>query len=243
MNLLLDLGNSRLKWVVEQNGELSSGRALSNSYASLEIDLDKQWNSLQRPERILISNVAGPLIQDRLDQWLEKQWGLSSVSIESAKSAFGVTNGYIDPKTLGADRWACLVATRQSFTLPACIIGCGTAITADVLDGSGIHAGGAIIPGLRMMQQALVENTNNIHRNESGIGFNLGRTTADCISYGTLLAASGMIAEIVRTVGDNNLSPPTLILTGGDAQLLAKLLNEPYQIVPNLVLQGIAVWL
>jgi len=243
MNLLLDIGNSRLKWAVEQHGKLSSGRALSNSYESLEINLDKQWSSLQRPESVLISNVAGPFIQDRLDQWLEQQWGLTSISIESAKTAFGVTSGYNDPKTLGTDRWACLVATRQSFTLPACIIGCGTAITADVLDGSGVHRGGAIIPGLRLMEQALVENTSDIHQNESGIGLNLGRTTADCISYGTLLAASGMIVEIVRTVGDNYASPPMLILTGGDAQRVAKVLDKPYQIVPDLVLQGITAWL
>lgn len=243
MNLLLDIGNSCLKWAIEQNGELSSGPALFTAHESLETNLDNQWKSLQRPEKVLISNVAGPFIQQRVDQWLEKQWGLISVCIESEKAAFGVTNGYFDPETLGTDRWACLVAARQSFTLPACIIGCGTAITADVLDRFGVHEGGAIIPGLRVMEQSLVDNTNNIHHNKIGIGAGLGRTTADGVIYGTLLAASGMISQVVRTVGENYGNPPTLILTGGDAQRVAKVLDNSCRIVPDLVLQGIAVWL
>ena len=243
MNLLIDIGNSRLKWAIETDGELSIGPAAFVSDEPLEVKLDELWGSLQRPKKIIISNVAGQFVQEQIDQWLNNRWGTKGVTIKSQQFAFDVTCGYLNPETLGTDRWACLIAAKRYYPLPACIVSCGTAITADVIDSSGIHEGGAIIPGLRLMQQSLIDHTWGIQQNNAGTGIDLGRTTAEGIAYGSLLAVRGMISQIVQLVLDKHGRSPTLVLTGGDAQRVASGLNERYLIVPDLLLQGLVAWL
>jgi len=159
--------------------------------------------------------------------------------MRTTASCCGVVNAYADPSQYGVDRWAALIGSRSLVHDPVCIIDCGTAVTVDLMDAAGRHLGGRIMPGLEMMQQALLQRTAGIHR-IAGKVEDFACNTADAVSSGTLhMLHAGLIEAITaarRRLGD---SMKTLI-TGGAAQLLVSLEGMPLmRFEPHLVLKGI----
>jgi type III pantothenate kinase len=238
-SLLVDIGNSRIKWAVNYRDRLEVGQPLSP--VDGVFDFAGRWNFFDTPERVLVSNVQGDDIAHSLQQWIEERWGVSVEFIRPASMGFGVANGYLDPNRLGADRWICLIAARASFKDPCCIVDCGTAITADVVDGMGRHQGGVICPGLRLMRQALIGGTRRLSLEGLAPGGLLGRDTGAGIYSGTLNAAAGMIEKLVGEAEQSIGAKLKLVLTGGDADLIAERLEVGYTIIPDLVLRGLAV--
>lgn len=241
MNLLIDIGNSRIKWAIENDGMLSVACSNSTAHCDFASDCDERWSNIEKPDKVVVSNVAGPNIQARLDNWLNNRWGLTSDPLIPQKSAFGVINGYKDPDKLGADRWACLLAVKNNFDLPACIVDCGTAITVDYIDISGNHKGGLIIPGLKLMERSLVDHTYDIAQVAESTDSLLGQDTSSGIIQGSLLAVCGMIEKIQTLLAQDHPKLPHLILTGGEASRVTAYLQRPHNAVPDLVLRGLAV--
>ncbi len=241
MNLLIDIGNSRIKWAIENKGLLSVPSLNSTSHCDFASYCGEHWSKIKKPDKVVVSNVAGPNIQARLDNWLNEQWGIASQQLIPQKSAFGVTNGYKNPKKLGADRWACLLAVKNNFDLPACIVDCGTAITVDYIECSGIHKGGLIIPGFELMERSLIDHTYDIAQLAEPTDSLLGCDTASGIIQGSTLAVCGMIEKIQTLLAQDHGNSPHLILTGGEASRVAAYLKRPHHAVPDLVLRGLAV--
>ena len=157
------------------------------------------------------------------------------------RSSYGVSNAYTSPERLGADRWATLVAAHHLYPGPSCVVDCGTAVTIDAVAGTGEHLGGLILPGLTMMRQALVENTQGIGRVATGDVSLLARNTDDGVTAGTLYALVAALDRIVADVAAELDGEVALLLTGGDAGMLLPLLQDSWQHEPDLVLQGLAV--
>ncbi len=239
MNLLVDIGNSRLKWAIENQGSISTPAVNSCFKEQLVPYFDEHWSQLNKPDKVIVSNVAGPDIQARLDRWLNDQWEISCKRFSSQRSAVGVVNGYTEPDRLGADRWACLIAVKKYFSIPACIVDCGTAITVDFIDESGIHKGGLIIPGLKLMERSLIENTCEIERLGQFNDGLLGTDTGSGIVRGILVAACGMIEKITSTLAEDYRCTPKILLTGGNAERISSDLNLSHKIIPDLVLRGL----
>jgi type III pantothenate kinase len=129
------------------------------------------------------------------------------------------------------------VAVRHFYPGPACVIDCGTAITVDVLDTYGKHQGGLISPGLMLMKKSLSLGTEQLQFSETHHAFGLARNTAAAIYSGTLLAAVGLIEHVVARQPDNM----QVILTGGDAQLVAERLVFKPVIDADIVLRGLSI--
>jgi type III pantothenate kinase len=148
-----------------------------------------------------------------------------------------VCNAYQQPEQLGVDRWLALVAVRRHYQIPACIVDCGTAITVDLMDVNGKHQGGLISPGLTLMRKALTEGTEALQFLETDYVFGPANFTGAAIYSGTLSAAAGLIEHVLTR------QPGTvqLILTGGDAKLIARQLMGKPVIDTNLVLRGLAM--
>lgn len=239
--LLLDSGNSRLKWAVLSQGVIVPGPPLVTGGRISQADLDRIFDGLATPRRVWIANVAGQVVADKLHTWILSRWRVEPLFVRPQASGFGIINGYRRPETLGVDRWLALIAVRNRYSLPACIADCGTALTLDVVDESGRHLGGLICPGLTLMAEALVQKTAGIrHEVWHGQAEILGDHTAAAVCLGARQAALGLIE---RTFRQQQKAYPSLslILTGGDAAELAPGLQVPAQLVPDLVLQGLAV--
>jgi type III pantothenate kinase len=128
-----------------------------------------------------------------------------------------------------------LVAVWQQYQAPACIVDCGTAITVDLLDAHGRHQGGLISPGLTLMKQSLGQGTEALPVSQASHGFGLADSTEAAIYSGTLMAAIGLVEHVLA----QHPSGVRLILTGGDAELIAGQLDAAADVDPDLVLRGL----
>jgi type III pantothenate kinase len=239
MNLLIDMGNTRLKWATCNPLDMVIGSSIPNAEINPNA-LIQLWQTTPSPEHIVISCVSANRLFDLVVSAINKLWpGSAILRAKSMASALGVVNAYPEPENLGIDRWLGMVASFYRYRKAFCLVGCGTAITVDVVDDSGKHLGGLISPGLRLMKAALANNTANLGLDETIYSFGLAKNTAAAIHNGTLSAACGLIERTLINLPDNL----QLILTGGDADLIAIHLAKSARIEPDLVLRGLALTL
>jgi len=237
MNLLVDMGNTRLKWAVTKADQIVSGKIMVNHQLNRH-DLVTTWKHLIAPQRLVIACVSNnELLELVLAVAVELWQHIEIIQVKSQAYAFGVHNAYQQPEKLGVDRWLALVAARHHYRGAACIADCGTAITVDLIDDEGRHQGGLISPGLMLMKQSLAQGTAALQLDASVYEDGLANFTEAAIYNGTLMAASGLIEQIM-VKQKHSLQ---LILTGGDAELIARQLSCEAIIDPNLVLQGLAI--
>jgi type III pantothenate kinase len=238
--LAIDVGNSRTKWgLIGPHGWLVKGITPNGEIGALSV---REWHNLPRPTRAVGVNVAGEAARVRVEAQLAR-WRLAPEWLVATGSACGVTNGYARPAQLGADRWASLVAAWRRSTStdlfpPACVVvNAGTAVTIDALDVDGVFRGGLIVPGMRLMLQALAENTSGL-KVAAGDFHEFPDNTADAIYSGAVFAVCGAI-ERMRGEIDTNPAHVRCYLAGGAAPEIGRQLNPPVEIVESLVLEGV----
>lgn len=239
--LLVDIGNGRAKWGLEKQNRVEPGPAFATQQILSRETLSSLWAYLPTPTSIMVSNVAGPDIAHGLKAWAEKHWGLPPIFVRSEAQGFGVCNAYLNPEKLGVDRWVALIAAHHGCSGPVCIADGGTAITVDALDAEGMHLGGVIAPGLALMRRSLEGGTCDLPLAQSESHERLARETHAGIASGTLQAAAGLIERCYRETANRVNSQPRLILTGGDAEVLASVLDIPCSVRPDLVLEGLLI--
>jgi type III pantothenate kinase len=238
--LVLDAGNSRMKWGLRGPYDWERlGATPNNEIGSLSL---RAWQDLPRPTRVFGINVAGEAARVRVEGQLMR-WRLTPQWLTATEAACGVTNRYAQPAQLGPDRWASLVAAWRRSTAtelfpPACVvINAGTAVTIDALDASGVFHGGMILPGMRLMREALITNT-------AGLKVPPGRfsafpdNTTDAIHTGSIQAICGAIEQMRRRI-DSNAAQVRCYLSGGAAEELGEHINPPVEVVDTLVLEGV----
>ncbi len=238
MKLLLDLGNSRLKWAQADGENLYSFPPLLHSEISLPV-LKTLWRDFT-PQKIAISCVGKIEFLTIIKSVTQELWG-DKIPIHFAQSqahAFGVKNGYLQPEKLGVDRFLALVAAWQKTHSALCVVDCGTAITVDILNENGEHQGGLICAGLSLMKTALAINTADLPLTNSTHQIGFANETQAAIFNGTLFAACGLIEKTMLQLPKNT----PLFLTGGDAPLIASQLEQPFILELDLVLQGLNAW-
>jgi type III pantothenate kinase len=238
MDLLVDSGNSRLKWAYSENGQLS-GHGSAPHGKDIPEAAQQAWRQRPVPARVIAANVAGDAYARRLDEWVQTQWHLQVEYLQVDARQGGVEPAYAEPGRLGVDRWLALVAAHRISAADVAVIDAGTALTLDVVTATGRHEGGIIIPGLGLMMDTLLQTSSGI---QSGMqppggqaGGVLGSDTRSCIEKGALYAVTGAVEHTLNKFG----SDIAVIICGGNApQVMAELDRECRQI-PDLVLQGI----
>lgn len=245
MMLLLDIGNTRVKWARLLDGKLSFGVPAAHRGRPLDAVWSMLWAALPLPRRVVVANVAGAEVAASLAAWCQAHWGVAPEFVASVAVACGVSNGYRQPGQLGVDRWLALIGARhvpELATHPLCVVGCGTALTVDAVGADGRHLGGWIAPGLALMRRQLEGGTavfgGGIDVGQGGHGFGLG--TADAVTGGVQHAAAGLVLQAVSLVHGLLGTAPICVLTGGDAATLLPLLSTVARSVPDLVLHGLA---
>ena len=242
MILLIDSGNSRMKWALYgPRGWMGYGVVSNAELATLAL---RDWQNLPRPARAIGVNVAGEAARVRVEGQLAR-WRLPIQWLTATAEAAGVINRYANPAQLGADRWAALVAARRRavesdvFPPPCVVINAGTAVTVDALDSEGVFHGGVILPGLRLMLQSLAERASAL-KIAPGEFHDFPTNTADALYSGVMQAICGAIELMRAKLGGGEVSVKCYI-AGGAAQEIAPFLSAPVEVVDNLVLEGVLV--
>jgi type III pantothenate kinase len=242
--LVVDVGNTRIKWARFDGRRLSPARAAVHAGWGAADYARRLLRPAPRPERLLVSNVAGAKMRRALANAARRE-GVAVRFLRVPRRAGGVTVGYREPWRLGVDRFAALVGARALFPrTPLCVVGVGTAMTIDLLGADGRHRGGAIIPApVRMVAQLLAE-TDGIRRRAQGGALGarglFGRSTRDAIVQGARHAAAALIDRAVAEATRLLKRRPAVLLTGGGAGTVQALLKSRSVEVPDLVLRGLA---
>ena len=240
--LLLDIGNTRCKWAWQQGEVFIPGGELMHA-GQLDADQLVQISLNHSPAKVVAVCVAGDTVAELFRIGVERQFGMQVEFITASSKGQGINNGYVEPLQLGSDRWAAMVAAHQRWPGYLCVIDAGSALTLDIVYPDGQHQGGYILPGLRMMQNCLLQRTAiPMHRKSVIMASNTrpGNDTASCIANGALQAACGLIERTVLHLEQKVEGKLQCVLTGGDSRYLTTALTIPYVVEPHLVLMGLA---
>lgn len=244
MLLLIDAGNTRVKWALVPPAAHGS-HPLGQWAASGMVEhagvrqLGESWKG-HRIDHVLISNVAGSAMRETLEAVL----GLQPVPLEwfaSAPECAGLRNNYRNPSQLGCDRFASAIGAHALFPgEPLLVATCGTATTVDAVSADGVFLGGMILPGLGLMAGSLARNTAQLP--EVAQHLDVTEPFADhtdaAIVSGCLSAQAGAIERALAAHARRH-GAPRCILSGGAARIIAPHLAAPPTIVDNLVLIGL----
>jgi type III pantothenate kinase len=243
--LLLDIGNTRLKW-----GEIENGAIRHTGHIALQKIHDDGLGALTSKlprdvSAVSASNVAGTSFATRLSGVIGMHCSCDVHFARSERQAFGVTNSYRQPRRMGVDRWVAMIGAWAELESACVIVDAGTAVTIDVVDDDGQHLGGQILPGVALMSSALADETSDIpksgrRRSAFATGMDIfASDTTKAVACGTQSALLGAIERSIKVLRSNGYDP-TIILTGGDASRILKSLGETSLHRPHLVLQGLA---
>ena len=249
MILVIDCGNSAIKWGRNGNGHQNKLQATGSAVHIGRIDaaLAELADSMPAAaDRVIVSNVAGPVLASGITKVAAERLGKTPEFVNVQAEAHGVRCGYVQLGDFGVDRWVGLIAGRQSANVPVAVINAGTAVTFDALDASGQHLGGLILASPRLMAAELNHRTDQIGAIElprqaaKGIAL-LGKTTADGVGNGSMLAVAAALDRAISVIAKALGGQPRAILTGGGALSIRPWLETEVQFEANLVLDGLVL--
>lgn len=240
MNLLIDFGNTRLKWAPWIAGQPGEGGVFAHAEASLPAMLEREWTGLPRPERVLVASVVKPELEHALEDLVAGMFARPTQFVRSPASALGIVNAYAEHERLGVDRFLALAALHATSKQGQVLVGCGTALTLDALCADGRHLGGLIAPSPQLMREALGRSTARAG-GARGMLTEIADNTADAVHSGSLLAAAALIRRFKCGVERSMGMPLALIGDGGGIEELLPLLPD-LQRERDLVLRGLALW-
>ena len=266
-SLLLDIGNTRTKWALV---ELSTGLQ--------EIDFTRQPSGATVNQHDLIIQECRQLLKaltsadSTINQILicsvnQTQWiqvwtdyfqelfpTIHMIQLHGDTCIPNLHNAYDEPASLGADRWAAIIAASQLAPLQNClIINSGTATTIDFLEHGNVFVGGSILPGVSLSLEALQSQTARLESNITSEKFNsfepsstlqFSKNTKSAIFNGVMQGQIGAIKQALELAPQTS----TMIFSGGNGPLILKHLYlqipPTIQIIedPYLVLRGLFFW-
>ena len=244
MMLLVDIGNARIKWALQDADSWTVGEPLQRQKRAFKDIARPAWKDLDVPERVIVSNVAGEEYRKSVHTWVKRRWKVAPEFLPVTERLCGVSNAYSVPQRLGADRWAGLLAVHARYKEAAVVIDCGTAITIDAIAADGRHLGGLIAPGMELMTSALTDHAPGIQIEEADnkdIAL-LGRSTEAAVSGGVLYTAVALVERVFMDLQGELGNRTKRVLTGGDASRILPLLGNQPEYIPDLVLKGLAVY-
>jgi type III pantothenate kinase len=141
MTLLVDLGNTRVKWAWLESGVPAAQHAAPYDGWSIE-HWRRELFAGRCPARVIACSVAAPATMDTLREAARLEGSAAVEFVTATRRLAGVTNGYDDPAQLGADRWVGVIGAFHDRPVDSCIVNVGTAMTIDaVTDEASISAG------------------------------------------------------------------------------------------------------
>ncbi len=233
MLILFDAGNTRLKWGVWGGARWQARGALENEALQ---DLDELL-APYAPTWIGVSCVAGAAVRQRIGDYADAH-GIAPHWLVAEADRHGLHNAYRSPATLGADRYAALLACLQRGLAPCVVAMAGTALTVDALSATEGFLGGFILPGAALMRRALADGTAAL-ANSPGVCQDFPDATANAVHSGIQAALGGAVAVMAARLATRTGETPRIVLAGGDAAWLRAGLEGEVHVIDDLVLEGL----
>ncbi|MGB0849529.1 MAG: type III pantothenate kinase [Thiolinea sp.] len=250
--LLVDAGNTRLKWLWVNEGDFHEQSQQAETYAVGESPQDGALRVLEallnqyQPEKVTLVHVLGAEFSHVLGI-VCRRLGCELQLVKAGHEVAGIRSAYANPAHFGADRLVALIAARFfAQNSPAIIIDCGTAVTVDAVLPDGQHLGGLILPGLQLLSDALIQRTQAKHMSdpvfEAPVVF--ADNTAQGMGSGCLFSLTGAIEGICQRMCDEMSDNPQSvmkIICGGDAARVHKHLTGDFRLEPAALMTGLCV--
>ena len=244
MLLLIDIGNTRIKWARLVDGRIGEQSAAVHANWTSDDFIQQVLNSGPRAERVFIANVGGKRMGDLAQAAIAQAWQSEPRFVHSPAAQAGIRNAYPEPAKLGVDRWLAMLGGRSLEARPLCVVSVGTAMTIDGLDANGQHLGGVIVPGPDLMVSSLLKNTSDIaQRAASGQARDelFADNTLGAIQQGAVQALAALVDRAQETLEKQLGQAPALLLTGGASSRIHGAIHFAGREIPDLVLRGLAV--
>ena len=235
MYLLIDIGNTRIKWQQRDDKDI----VLTDSIL-VEDFIDIDFSVIKSVEKIMISNVNHSIVLDKLKEILST-FKCPIIEATSVSNEY-LMNDYEDQNTLGIDRWLVALGAWKLYQRPLLVINAGTAITIDLVDldkESKAHfKGGMILPGVAI-SLGILNNSTNLINTEIGQSHYPSLNTKDAVTTGIMTSIQGAVNLVCRKLP----SSLPILLTGGDANLIYKQSEEDWKsrikLEDNLIFEGL----
>jgi type III pantothenate kinase len=234
--LQLDIGNTRAKWrLVSGNEVIERG----DYYANDESSQQRLLRCSESLDHIWISSVTTPASEARLSRLLKSKWGITPWFARSQLCTGSLTNSYCDPSRMGVDRWLAMLGGWERKNRKVCVIDAGSALTIDIVDATGRHEGGYIIPGAALMESALLSDTDRVRFDED-VSYALcpGQSTAQAVRHGIALAQAGAVTLALDQAGSESIA---LLFCGGAGAATMALVDRGGEMAPDLVFEGLEI--
>ena len=258
MRLLIDIGNTRIKWMCLSHEELITSGHYSRAFThhqnfsiaveecfGVDSDFEKQLSSSKLAnvvvKDVVVSNVAGKSAADALTELSVQQWQVKPFYVEVTRELAGVYNDYEELSELGVDRWVAVIGARQYFSEGnVIVINCGTAITVDLLGEDNHFKGGAILPGFELAAKALSQADGIAKIEPSTILEAIGTSTQECVKLGIIAACVGGVEFIIHKLqSQSGFSQANLLLSGGAAPLFLDASQLECEYDANVIMRGL----
>ena len=244
MLLLIDIGNTRIKWARADARGLGELAAAVHANWTEQDFIQQVLDAGAKAERVVIANVGGKRMGDLVQAALLRHWQLHAQFMQSPSAGAGMRNAYPESAKLGVDRWMAMLGGRSLQAGPICVVSVGTAMTIDAVDASGRHLGGVIVPGPDLMVSSLLKSTSEIAQ-RAATGSTQEQLFADntlgAIQQGAVQALAALVDRSMETMRDQLGQAPALLLTGGASFRLRGAIRSPSREIPDLVLRGLLV--
>lgn len=241
--LLIDIGNTRLKWCRRDRLLKQPAQALihNNDFATAFaqiLQLEKNVSA------VAIASVQKADVREQILSACQQVFAVVPFMPLSSRQCGKLVNVYPEPARLGVDRWLAMLGALELAQSAVCVVDCGSAITFDFVSAAGQHHGGYIVPGAHIMLTSLLGNTQNIRPTEkSGFDaeFSPGKNTGEAVMHGISFLIHAAIETAFREIGSKLDENPRLFLTGGDSNWVAPALSVPHELCADLVLYGLHI--
>jgi len=231
MNLLIDVGNTSLKCCTFEQSVGYQRTSIEWVRTNMGSICTLAYAQVAKSDELL---AILKLANDN---------GVNVIEAVVQSESFGVRCAYPNYETLGIDRWLAVIAAAYHYkNHDVLVVDSGTALTIDVLTENGNHLGGWITPGLQLMQQSIIEKAPGVFGHESHLDEHFGTSTPSALYHGcanALVGAIKMAKGYLQGIEFHASENLKVVLTGGDAPVIASFLDMPVHVEPNLVFMGL----
>jgi type III pantothenate kinase len=232
VNLIIDIGNTRIKAALFENAELKHFFVYESTNALIEAGLFESY-----PIKYCIVASVVDSVEPFIDQLKER----TQTQLFTSQMPLPLKNLYQSANTLGSDRLAAAVGGASLFPdKNVVVIDAGTCVKYNFVNSNNEFIGGAISPGLKMRFKALNTFTSKLPLVDVNEKFDtlIGTTTTESILSGVEM---GIIAEVEGLIDSyKELFPDiNVVLTGGDANFFEKRLKRRIFADSFLILKGL----
>lgn len=235
MYLLIDIGNTRIKWQYrDEKNVISSNSVLVENF--MDIDLTE----IKSLKKVIVSNVNHSVVLDKVKENLS-HFDCLIIEVTSESNEY-LINDYTDQLTLGVDRWLTAMGAWKIYGEDSIVINAGTAITIDLIQidqkRNAHFSGGMILPGIAI-SLGILNNSTNLIDTEIGQSQYPSLNTKDAVTTGILISIQGAVNLVCKKLP----SDLPILLTGGDADLIYDQSEEDWKsrikIESNLIFEGL----